>query len=452
MRPASIPHDLGHKPQETSIAVNPRDPKNLVASFHQAVGNGSDHHPDVRVEVRVAWSADGGESWTIAEQAFDDRYRIVADGSVLFDMRGHAYLVFLALGEAAYTTRSGQYVVRSIDGGRTWETPVPRIEHPDDHEPVLEHMPHLATDTFPESPHAGNVYVVWDRFGPDRPSENLFVRSTDGGETWSEPSIFDDWGGPCMSMTVGRDGTLYLMVNTFVSHVTMVISRDGGLTFEPPIPGVQAWLDLPDPEANIRLRTFPRSHGWPVSAMDTRELPGRLYVVWGDHPRGTRDIFAAASADGGVSWTDPVRVNDDPVGSDSDHVMQFAAVDPEDGALYIAFYDRRDDPDNLLARMTLARSTDGGRTFVNYDWSEIASDPTRTNLGDYIGLTALGGRVYGAWPETAPEDGSGWEAPDNVRFLEMDFPAWTNPYGSASIRIGIADFTGQRIDRKGGTK
>ena len=42
------------------------------------------------------------------------------------------------------------------------------------------------------------------------------------------------------------------------------------------------------------------------------------------------------------------------------------AVDPQSGAVNLIFYDRR--TDNEKTTVTLARSTDGGKTFQNYTW------------------------------------------------------------------------------------
>src|SRR5687767_122891 len=60
MRLVTVPRKPGDKPQETSVAVNPRDPRAVVVSYHQAIGAGSDHHYGVPVHAKVAWSADGG--------------------------------------------------------------------------------------------------------------------------------------------------------------------------------------------------------------------------------------------------------------------------------------------------------------------------------------------------------------------------------------------------------
>jgi len=61
--------------------------------------------------------------------------------------------------------------------------------------------------------------------------------------------------------------------------------------------------------------------------------------------------------------------------------------------------------------MTLARSTDGGQTFKNYAWSTELSDPKDVFMGDYMGIAAYGGKVYGIWDRTAtPQEQAASEA------------------------------------------
>jgi hypothetical protein len=73
------------------------------------------------------------------------------------------------------------------------------------------------------------------------------------------------------------------------------------------------------------------------------------------------------------------------------------AVDPADGSVNIIFYDRRD-TSGTQTRLTLARSVDGGRTFVNHkvDLPPFAANP-RTFFGDYSSISAYQGRVVPAF-------------------------------------------------------
>jgi hypothetical protein len=140
--------------------------------------------------------------------------------------------------------------------------------------------------------------------------------------------------------------------------------------------------------------------GFPQIGVDWKS--GALHVAWSDFRNGDVDVFSATSRDRGKTWSKPVRVNDDPLHDGKDQFFQWMAVDPVTGAVYVQFYDRRDDPANRKTRVTLARSADGGRTFVNYAWSEAAFEGQMVFLGDYTWLTAYDGHVHGVWTEAAP--------------------------------------------------
>jgi hypothetical protein len=77
------------------------------------------------------------------------------------------------------------------------------------------------------------------------------------------------------------------------------------------------------------------------------------------------------------------------------------AVDPKSGTVNVIFYDRRSNND--ATTVTLARSTDGGRTFTNYQWDNDAFSADGDFLGDYLGITAFGNKVFGAWAHQTSE-------------------------------------------------
>ena len=130
---------------------------------------------------------------------------------------------------------------------------------------------------------------------------------------------------------------------------------------------------------------------------------GAIHVNWADLRNGDPDIFLMSSSDGGETWTKPLRVNDDPKGNGKEQFFTWMAVDPIDGAVNIAFYDRRD-TEGAKTGLTLARSIDGGKTFVNH---KINQEPWECQqgafFGDYLGIDAHGGRVVAMWQHfTAP--------------------------------------------------
>jgi hypothetical protein len=138
-----------------------------------------------------------------------------------------------------------------------------------------------------------------------------------------------------------------------------------------------------------------RANGMPVTGVDLSNgaNKGTLYVNWIDARNGDPDVFVMSSRDGGETWSAPVRVNDDPVKNGKVQFFTWMSVDPLDGSVNIVFYDRRD-TEGAATKVVLARSVDGGRTFVNH---KIDQPPFVCNsnvfFGDYTGISAYGGRV-----------------------------------------------------------
>jgi hypothetical protein len=124
---------------------------------------------------------------------------------------------------------------------------------------------------------------------------------------------------------------------------------------------------------------------------------GTIHVNWADLRNGDPDIFTMSSTDGGDTWTKPLRVNDDPKANGKEQFFTWMAVDPGDGAVNIVFFDRRD-TEGTKTGLTLARSIDGGKTFVNH---KIDHEPFECQkgafFGDYIGIDAFHGRVVAAY-------------------------------------------------------
>src|SRR5262249_10506143 len=105
--------------------------------------------------------------------------------------------------------------------------------------------------------------------------------------------------------------------------------------------------------------------------------------------------FLIASRDGGATWSKPLRVNAE--GKGKEHWFPWMAVDPADGSVNIAYYDRGAQT-GTLTDVTLARSTDGGRTFAYYKLNPETYDLTKLGFfGDYLGVDCYGGRVAVLW-------------------------------------------------------
>jgi Neuraminidase (sialidase) len=439
---------------EPAIAVNARDPQQVVAAFQSPAS--------------ASYSRDGGRTWTMAKGTGPSDYHVSGDVSVTFDNQGRAFLCYIAfdnLGTENYwargATRNGIFVRRSLDGGKTWEqNAVTVIAQKTEPGIPFEDKPYIVADYNAHSRFAGNLYVGWTEFSLTK-SVILFSRSVDGGATWSKPLEVstheglprDDTGAvEGFTGAVGADGTLYA-VWADGSEIAFATSRDGGQSFS------RSHAILKTAPSYFALSGTYRANGFPQIGIDPRS--NRLFVSWADYRNGDLDVFVSTSADGGKQWSEATRVNSDPLHNGADQFFQWLAVDPVDGSANLVFYDRRSDPENRKCNFVLARSTDGGHTFANYAWTKNAFDPQGDFIGDYSGISAYGGRVYGVWGRNARPDEfahqpqSGAEASsteksgpngEKQRKEKQDFAAMPEaqqkPKGKIQVvEVGVADFS-----------
>lgn len=402
---------------EPAIAVNSQSPAQLITAFQSP--------------ATVAYSDDSGESWQFAGGTAPENYKNSGSVSVAYDILNHAFLCYMAFDKIASleypahnATRNGIFVRRSLDGGKTWETNAVAIsEQATRADMPFEDQPRLVSDNNANSPYAGSLYVGWTEFTTAK-SSVMFSRSNNGGSSWTQPfevssheGLARDENGAVegFSAAAAPNGLLYAVWSD-ENSIAFTTSRDGGITFVP------SHKILDTGSSHFTVEGVERANGFPQIAVDARS--GRIFVTWADYRNGDVDVFCATSSDRGRNWSRAVRVNSDPIHNGADQFGQWVAVDPSDGSADVMFYDRRDDPENKRALVVLARSTDGGQSFTNYSWSEMPFDPGDASLGDHQALTALGGRVYGAWTETVGRPRAG----------SASKPA-------TIVKLGIAEFT-----------
>ncbi|HTW57335.1 MAG TPA: sialidase family protein [Terriglobales bacterium] len=421
---------------EPSVAVNPAHPEQVVAVFQD--------------NVHAAYSSDAGHTWNV-EDAAPKNYRISGDVSTTFDNQGHAFVCYIAfdrLGTFNYwahgATRNGIFIRRSLDGGKTWEADhIPVAEQKSEPGIPFEDKPYIVADNT-KSKYAGNLYIGWTRWRI-ADSQMVLSRSTDDGKTWSEPVEIDahpglprDDNGAAEGFdgVVAPDGKLYAIWSQD-DEIMLTSSRDGGKTFS------RARAVIHTAPIMFAIQTLERANGFPQIAIDPKSK--RLYITWSDYRNGDLDVFIATSDDGGKRWSDPVRVNNDPVHDGAEQFFQWLAVDPTDGAVNVLFYDRRGDPQNRKQIVVLARSTDGGNSFANYAWMNDPFEASGVFFGDYTGLAAYGGRVYGVWMEKpAQQTETAEKKPEEGKDEKDAKPAKPKPPGTI-VKVGTADFNGKAV-------
>ena len=403
-RIVQVTPDEARRPAEVSVGINPTNTDHIIAVLLQAGEPGGP-----RVTNSAYNSFDGGRTWK-ATAAPNPDGRVQGDDAIVFGRDGTAYHSYIAFDgirvDRPERAWSGIFV-RSTRDGLQWTPGVAVIDHINTAIP-FEDKPWLGIDRGAASPHRGNLYVAWTRFdvyGSTNPAHRTHImlsRSRDGGRSFAPAIEISDDTGDARDSDNTVEGAVPVSGPTgdvFIawagpSGIVVDRSTDGGWTFGKDVlvsttPG--GW-DLPVPGLE-------RHNGMPVTAVDLSEGPrkGVVYVNWIDERHGDLDVFVASSSDSGRTWASPVRVNDDATGAAQ--MFTWMAVDPVDGAINLVFHDRRGQSGTTTG-ITLARSIDGGKTFVNYPLAVSAFDCCSKSgfFGDYNGIDAYGGRVVAAFP------------------------------------------------------
>jgi hypothetical protein len=154
-----------------------------------------------------------------------------------------------------------------------------------------------------------------------------------------------------------------------------------------------------------------RCFGFPSIACDySSQYKGTVYITWADQRKGTdnTDIWLSNSVNGGLSWSMPIKVNND--SGNKHQFFNWMTIDQSTGYLYVVFYDRRN-YESDSTDVYLARSTDGGRTFSNERISESPFFPeSGTFMGDYTNVVASDGVIRPIWTRLDYSNLSIWTA------------------------------------------
>src|SRR5207237_6887584 len=266
--------------------------------------------------------------------------------------------------------------------------------------------------------------AVWDRsrFPSDRAGvtaqmnaasvrgDIIFTRTTDGGQTWETPR--DILGLNQNEFTLGNQIALLphgTLVHIFEDsngsgrqpspnqfHESVIRSTDKGVTWSKVIDiSTDGSIAVRDPDTGAFVRS---GAGLPDIAVDP--VNGTLYAVWSDgrfSGFAHDDVALSRSTNGGLTWSNPTKVNASPSG-----VAAFTpSVDvAPDGTVAVTYYDFRNNTPSTSTLPTDAFavfSQNGGVTFgsevrlttTSFDL-DLAPRAGAPFLGDCVGLSHPG--------------------------------------------------------------
>ncbi len=403
---------------ESSIAVNPTNPLNLIASAVDYRGESS------------AWvyvSDDGGITWrNVNLGKVAQGWRNSNDPSVTFAADGTGYLVYGGFGDidekqTLLVGENGVFIAKTTDEGKTWKAHIPIIIHTGSQtlDSTFEDKYYIQVDNSPTSEYFGDLYVPWKRVTPkDSATQIVISKSTDKGETWSLPipisprksgtSEDTTYGQSFPLATTGPKGEVYVVWNDGIEHgVGFAKSLDGGKTYSEPkiifrydIFGTTKYMES---QGGYRhsVKGKVRAEAYPVIAADySAESPnkGNLYLTWAAD--SVPNIYFSKSVDGGETWSTPKIVHSD---LKNDQFWQWLAIDSKTGNLAVMYFDSRDDDQNILVNCYVSLSNDAGETWtdarVGDGDNDLRLNPFMDNAfaGDYSGVAYYDGYVYPSW-------------------------------------------------------
>jgi hypothetical protein len=414
---------------EPRVDVNPANSSNIVGAYQQ------DRWDDGGARGLVSsWTKDGGATWhpvvipgiTRCSNGGFDR---ASDPWDSFAPNGDLYAISLSFD--VFDPHNAILVSKSTNGGESWGAPTAVAE---------DFTNGLDKQSITADPFDSNyVYATWDRFlsPPGFPPSDqgrfhaasyvqqaYFSRTTNGGASWEPPQVLYNPG--TQAGTIGNiinvlpDRTLVDGFIVFANHkrtirgayVADVRSTDLGATWSkkatliaPVDPSFPGPTDPDHPNLIIRGGELPDF------AVD--RVSGKLYAVWDDDlPDGVDKVYFSQSADGGLTWSDPVKINKTPTNVPRLDQQAFTATVKvaADGTVGVTYYDFRNNTSApglttdywfVHCHATCTDPANWGETHVAGPFDEEQAAYARGYfLGDYEGMVTIG-NVFGAFYDQA---------------------------------------------------
>ena len=363
---------VGDAANEPSIAVNPTNPANMIVGWRQFDTISSNFR-----QAGWAYTFNAGQSWTFPGVLTPGTFR--SDPVLDFDSQGTAYYQSLE-------SNFNMSVFKSFNGGVTWFAPVYSFGG-DKNWMVIDRSGGIGD---------GNNYGAW-REGFGCCGDSVLTRSTDGAQNFETPVQVTD--SPAIgTMAVGPDGTLYVSGvdhtsgTNFNSWVVSKSTNAQNAASTPTFTGSEVDLG-----GGMEIFGGPNPQGLMGQAyVVVNQFNGNVFLLASVDPfaPGTNptDVHLVRSVDGGNTWSDPVRVNDDAPNSGAWHWLAALSVAPN-GRLDAFWADSRNGAASNMNEIFYSYSYDQGLTWApnvaaSPQFNSSVGWPQQSKIGDYYTLVS----------------------------------------------------------------
>ena len=354
---------VGDAANEPSLAIDPTNPLRMAIGWRQF-----DTITNNFRQAGVAYSHDGGQTWTKSTLT-PGFFR--SDPVLAADNAGNFYY-------SSLPNLSTVEVFKSIDGGVSWGTPVYAFGG-DKQWMTIDRSGGVGD---------GYIYQIWNvQFTCCAPND--FTRSVNAGVSfptaYALPPPSMKWG----TLDVGPSGVLYAAGST-LSQTGHLVARSSNVN-NPAVAPVFDFVLGVNLGGTTSFSTGPQPAGllgqtWVATDHSGGATHGNVYILSSVNPPGTDplDVMFIRSTNGGLSWTSPIRVNDDTIAAGSYQWFGTMSVAPN-GRIDVVWNDTQVDPDTTLRYTS---STDAGTTWapsiaVSPSFQRQLGYPMQNKLGDY---------------------------------------------------------------------
>ena len=455
---------------EPSITINHHytgDLLNIVVAYN-----------DIYNTLGVSYSPDSGYTWTDVQ--LPHVWQTTGDPSVASDINGNVYACFLSYEGTWFFGKSGIFVCKSTDGGRTWLSPVATdsLVYTGGSAVPFADKCFLTVDTNSTSSFVGNIYVGWQRDDTlGQSSDIYFARSTDGGNSFSSPMKIND-NLPQTAYAegafpfVGADGDVYVawydcyFKGGVPGSLYVDKSTNGGLTFgtdikvanflAPPLytcacnnfkaKSFASAAGDPSDSEKLYITYISDPDGYPEKRVDGGDDPGGspsdrpeivrngnyVYIAWEDYRSGgSSDIYFNRSTDNGQTWElraiGPLDITDVP-GLNHSQMLELGS---SGNYVYCVWHDYRSA--GGFVDIYFTSSSDNGQTWK----ADQHMDGSATATSMYPSIATTGTYVYLAWQDNRSGN-------DDIYFMRStdNGAVWGAP-----IRIDLGDGAGATMSQ-----
>lgn len=393
--------------QEMWLAINPKDPLNVVVGSKDMNPTSSD---------KCVWNGlgvtkDGGKTWkditiggTFASRDptspfygyacnTDPDFQFTANGDLHYgvemyglDAQGNPLPDPSGLGGGFKIL-----LATSHDGGLSW---------PD----VITYQPDLFLVTdFSRMTVVPTTQTILEAIGSEGGVGCNVLRLAAGAPAATFEPVATKDGVPCNSgagsaIAASPKGVAVMAGNSGV----VARSTDDGVTWPDSNPG----FPIKQIPGNFKESKY-RTPGTIELAYDLSNSTrnGTLYACYPSADRDEADVYVRSSTDNGKTWSDAALVNNDLAGT---HQWMCNIGVAGDGSIHAFFMDKRYDPKHKLIDITHAWSTDGGKNWTNERVSTTSFDGDLgvhqsgvPFIGDYLGAACGPKDCWAGFPDSS---------------------------------------------------